>query len=243
MLFRSDILSKIVAEIFWKYNDELEKRYHQISIFSLLGEENVALGNETLPSYIDEYAVGSNGNKLNMKALQREKLTVYLAAPFTAVAIEKKEPERYVLFEETGRQHGVLPEAYQKQLKRIKKQMVDRWKVKVILPHEDINDWGRKELSSDVVLREIVDNITRSDAMVVIPGQSIGAHLETGIAIAQHKPVVVFQVEEMENSFYVSNFDVLKGVWRYQVKSIDEIVTILEKKEVLEHIQIQYFHH
>ena len=111
--------------------------------------------------------------------------------------------------------------------------MIDFWHTDVILPHKDVNHWGHKDLSSDIVLRKIVENITTANYVVAIPSTSIGVHLELGIAIAQYKPIIIFEVENMKNSFYVPNLNILNNVHLYHVKTIDDIPKIIRQPELI----------
>lgn len=211
----------------------LSNAFQQLTLYNY--ESTPGYKEKPSSKYITSYRIGSSINSSHLKQLRPKKKIVYLAAPFTALTISRKEATSKAdsLITQQPTNHGILPLDYQKKLERIRKQMIDFWHTDVILPHKDVNHWGHKDLSSDIVLRKIVENITTANYVVAIPSTSIGVHLELGIAIAQYKPIIIFEVENMKNSFYVPNLNILNNVHLYHVKTIDDIPKIIRQPELI----------
>lgn len=97
--------------------------------------------------------------------------------------------------------------------------------------------WGERELTSDIVLREIVRKIEESDFMIAVPSDSIGVHFEIGYALAQKIPIIIFDIRELRQSFYVENFDVLEDVKKIEIESWEELIKELKKKSLQDYIK------
>ena len=211
----------------------LSNAFQQLTLYNY--ESITSYKKELSSKYITNCRIGSSINSSHLKQLRTKKKIVYLAAPFTALTIPRAESakEMDTLITQSPTNHGILPLDYQKKLERIRKQIISSWNTDVILPHKDVNHWGHKDLSSDIVLRKIIENITTSNYIVAIPATSIGVHLELGIAIAQHKPIIIFEVENMKNSFYVPNLNILDTVHLYHTKTLDDIPRIIRQPELI----------
>jgi nucleoside 2-deoxyribosyltransferase len=172
-------------------------------------------------------------NLLDLFNIKKKEKTIYLAAPFTALADTSAKEHKEDIYLNVKRGHGVLPKGYQIQLTNISKVLEEKWKTRVILPHKDVNKWGKKELSSEEVLNEIVRNLKDSNMIIAIPSNSIGVHLELGIALAQNKPIIIFDVGELTASFYLQGFAIRNNIMVKQVKTIAEIPKILSDEQLI----------
>lgn len=228
------IMDEILAEIFDRYNKEIDDKYMQMNIFS-----NTDGKKQDMPiRYIDVCQIAENANRIELKEIIRKKAKVYFAAPFTGMASEVEQgKDSNALHLLQNRKHGILPEAYKKQLMDIRNYLVKGWGVEVILPHKDVNLWGERELTSDIVLREIVRKIEESDFMIAVPSDSIGVHFEIGYALAQKIPIIIFDIRELRQSFYVENFDVLEDVKKIEIESWEELIKELKKKSLQDYIK------
>jgi len=131
----------------------------------------------------------------------------YIAAPFTSAAsiqIPREAPALISL----DAPHGLIPKGrYRDTLNGISRSMVSLG-FSVMLPHRDINKWGRKILSPDTVYSMCTDAVKNCDLFVGLLGMSHGSHYEYGIAIGMGKPSIIISTEEMPHSFVADGVNV-----------------------------------
>ena len=162
---------------------------------------------------------------------------IYLAAPFTQMAEdneEEKDSTENVLFPEMllKQSYGELPDEYKKVLVRIKKSLEKRYEKNVFLPHKDINNWGKTNYAPEYLAVCIINSVRNASAIVSIPGNSLGVHLELGIAIALRKPIVIFDVEEFPCGYLIQGFTESNLVRHIQVKSINQIPKEIKRIDI-----------
>lgn len=152
---------------------------------------------------------------------------IYLAAPFTQMAPPEKlsRTDEINLFSSLGDgpTYGRLNAAYQNKLKKIEQALVKQCQMPVHLPHRDINNWGKTSYPTEYLTPRLVDTVEKAAAIVAIPGSSIGVHLELGIGIARHIPIVIFETADLTNSFFVRGFQELSTVKYVKVPSLSKI--------------------
>lgn len=135
----------------------------------------------------------------------------YLAAPFSGrdTATNGREPQSYLFDLPSG--HGVIPRSgFRQDLLGIERAL-GTLGLSVLLPHRDVNEWGRKQLTPDEALRECTHHVSSSDLFVGLLGNSCGAHYEFGIALAASKPCILIEAEEILSSFLASGINVLQS--------------------------------
>jgi deoxyadenosine/deoxycytidine kinase len=128
----------------------------------------------------------------------------YIAAPFTGQAEvqEYKGPVATLFGIEAG--HGLIrPGRFRRMLTGIARSLMSLG-VSPLLPHRDINKWGKRKLSAEKVMAECHDEVVASDCFVGILGESHGSHCEYGIARGLGKPCIVIRCEEIPESFLAS---------------------------------------
>ncbi len=128
--------------------------------------------------------------------------TVYIAAPFTSRAspIDNKKNNMNLFFD-VDEPHGVIEKSpYRSMLNGISN-LLKRKGFNVILPHRDINDWGRKVLTAQEVFKSCTNAVESSDLFIGILGTSHGSHYELGIAVGLNRPSIIIAPKEMEQSF------------------------------------------
>lgn len=127
----------------------------------------------------------------------------YIAAPFTAVAGTTSRlpaPDIDDLFP-TERAHGEIGRGwYRRSLLRLASEL-DAVGLNSVLPHRDVNDWGKKLLQSAQVFEACTEHVKNCDAFVGILGQSPGSHYEFGLASAFGKPTIVIHCEQLSPSY------------------------------------------
>jgi len=152
---------------------------------------------------------------------------IYLAAPFTQMAPPKQiiEADDISLFStmDENTVYGMLNVSYQTNLKKIAQAIAKHCQIPVYLPHRDINKWGKINYPTEYLTPRLIETVEKATAIVAIPGNSIGVHLELGIAIARHIPIVIFDTNDFSNSFFVRGFMELPYVKYIQVPSLSKI--------------------
>ena len=104
--------------------------------------------------------------------------------------------------------------------------------MKVHLPHRDINNWGKKNYSTEYLTPKIINHVSKASALVAIPGNSIGVHLELGIAIEKKIPIIIFDTDDFKSSFFVSGFQELPFVKYIKVSSLSEIPKVIVSEKI-----------
>lgn len=128
---------------------------------------------------------------------------VYIAAPFSAVADTKPEPvsDEYSGLFPTERAHGEIKRGwYRRNLLRIAAEL-EKLGLHSVLPHRDVNDWGKRLLQSSQVFESCTEHVRNCDAFVGILGQSPGSHYEFGLAAALGKPSIIIHCEQLNPSY------------------------------------------
>lgn len=168
---------------------------------------------------------------------------IYLAAPFTQLATNTKkqssenEIENHSFFEEEELPYGELPSSYRNKLTKIEAAIKKQCGMPVLLPHRDINNWGKISHSAQYITPKIVETVENATALVAIPGNSIGVHMELGIAISRDIPIIVIETDDFQSSFFVKGLGEIPCVRHIKAKSISQIPARLENEKISEFIQ------
>lgn len=166
---------------------------------------------------------------------------IYLAAPFTQVTEEitktkgsmEEDVFSEIFFEES---YGELPDYYKKTLIRIKRSLKIKYKKNVFIPHKEINNWGKTNYSSEYLAPRIVNSVKNASAIVSIPGNSLGVHLELGIAIANRKPIVIFDVDEFRCGYLIQGFTESYKVRYIRLPSIKQIPNEIKRNDIFNNL-------
>jgi deoxyadenosine/deoxycytidine kinase/nucleoside 2-deoxyribosyltransferase len=135
----------------------------------------------------------------------------YLAAPFSGRdTIHGNGDSQATLFEiEAG--HGIIPRSgFRNDLLGIERAL-RQLGLSVLLPHRDVNEWGRKQLRPDEAMRECTHHVSSCDLFVGLLGNSCGAHYEFGLALAAGKPCILIQTDELSSSFLADGASTLES--------------------------------
>ena len=169
---------------------------------------------------------------------RKEKGYVYLAAPFSQLATDNNvgttdTESDYNLFSSfEDNTYGALPSRYRNQLIRIKQSVEKASGLSVMLPHRDINNWGKTYYPTEFITPRITEGVANASAIVAIPGNSLGVHMELGIAIAKGIPVVVFDTKDFPGSFFVKGFRSFPNVIYIQAEAISDIPNLLLSESI-----------
>lgn len=126
----------------------------------------------------------------------------YIAAPFTSIAdIQNGDEHNLFLFDDIGG-HGEIPPDNQV---RMMLEMLDisvrKQGVNTLIPHKDINEWGRKKLTPKDVYKNCILSVENCDVFIGLFGFSPGVHMEYGYAIAKGKPCILINCNQVESSY------------------------------------------
>lgn len=152
------------------------------------------------------------------KRLHLRSPSVYLAAPFTSVAVSPPDKGASRLFE-THPVHGQVPTDYKAALLEVAGAL-ERRGFDVILPHRDVNAWGKAMLQAHVVAEACVSLVRAADLFVGILGGSHGAHVEAGVALALGKPAIFASISGVEDTFVGSGLSELPYAARIETESL-----------------------
>ena len=224
-----DVMQFICEQIF--SHIENWHTYDQMSLFESPRDQEIISG----VSFIN-FNENNRPTVFTKKAKYEE--YVYLAAPFSQFATEKKtviheNGKDYSLFSDLieEKKYGALPARYRKRLTQIARSIEKYCGMPILLPHRDINNWGSTPYDSHYLTPRIIKAVEHATALVAIPGSSIGVHLEIGVAIAKGIPIVIFDTQDLSSSFFVEGFENLSNVKYYKIKSTSVITKILEEEE------------
>lgn len=143
-------------------------------------------------------------------AQQRFAPTVYIAAPFTGQAADVQPTATDGDMFQITPPHGVIPKgAYRTLLFTIERVFRD-WGMLTILPHRDVNRWGRKILIAADAMAACSQHVSGCDLFVGLLGSSTGAHYEFGLARGLGKPSIIIRQTEFGESFLASGVEALE---------------------------------
>ena len=126
----------------------------------------------------------------------------YIAAPFTSAASpaerESNNPEMLFDFDLP---HGIIEKGLFRNTLNSISRFMKRMGFSVILPHRDINEWGKKILEANEVFDLCTKAVRSCDVFVGLLGFSHGSHYEFGLAMGLNRPAIVISSEDFEDSF------------------------------------------
>lgn len=135
----------------------------------------------------------------------------YLAAPFSGRDTAQSNGNTQSSLFEIEAGHGIIPRAgFRNDLLGIERALL-KLGLSVLLPHRDVNEWGRKQLTPDEAMRECTQHVSSCDLFVGLLGNSCGAHYEFGIAHAAGKPCILIETDEFSSSFLAEGASVLES--------------------------------
>lgn len=169
-----------------------------------------------------------------------KKKQIYLAAPFTEFAtvepITSNDDQLRIVASER-RDYNILPENYQRLLKKLKRLLTCNGQFNVILPHKDENNWGKTYILNTQIVKNMINNMKSSDLLVAVVSSSIGVHMELAMMSIQNKPMVLIVVDNLTSGFYADGFKLQDNVLILHVKSIENVFNTLNSAEVNDFIR------
>jgi len=165
-------------------------------------------------------------NSVQRASLLRPK-QVYLAAPFTARATWREHPNSAVAELFTGREYAEsIPPHYRRQLAALAN-AIQAHGHDVVLPHRDINRWGKRALPAGEIARRCLDAVSRADCFVGLIAESFGSHAELGYALGLGKPALILMSDVEPTSFFGKGMTSLGGVTAIRERSLRKLITVL----------------
>jgi deoxyadenosine/deoxycytidine kinase len=161
--------------------------------------------------------------------------TAYVAAPFTSKAGFTRSARR-TLFPVGQKEGQIARGRYRSALLEITKSLATMG-VKSILPHRDVNRWGRKSLTSEEVMRACTAHVASSDLFVGLLGKSHGAHYEFGVARGLGKPALVIHCRELDESFVATGVSPATDIFLLKCDRLSGIAELLRSAEVRSFLQ------
>lgn len=167
----------------------------------------------------------------------------YLAAPFSGKDIDQVEPglQRYLFENPPG--HGVIPRyGFRNGLLGIERAL-NELGFSVLLPHRDVNEWGRKHLTPEEAMKECTHHVSTCDLFVGVLGNSCGAHYEFGVASTFGKPCILIEVEEITSSFLAGGVAVLESddLIRLFCKQLKDAESLMQNSPVVHEFIKRHF--
>ena len=175
--------------------------------------------------------------------IKQKKKQIYLAAPFTEFANEKPDSNSNQLRTDYSnqREYNIIPSYYRRLLNRIKNVLSFNGLNKVVLPHKDENQWGKRYISGEQVVNSMIDALKRSDLLVAIVSNSIGVHMELAMMAIQNKPMVLIVVNSLTKGFYANGFENKQNVLLIKVDTINHAYSAINSLQVKTFIRSQLY--
>lgn len=161
------------------------------------------------------------------------KRRVYLAAPFTARATMKARvsPNDGYLFDGDGSTEDI-PVAYRRRLTALAR-AIESHGHEVMLPHRDINRWGKRSLPTSEVARRCLTEVAEADCFIGLIAESFGSHAELGYALGLGKPSLILISSSDPTSFFGRGMASLQGVQTIEAKSVGALTTVIKQSDPL----------
>jgi deoxyadenosine/deoxycytidine kinase len=158
---------------------------------------------------------------------------VYLAAPFTSMA-----QKRSLLV--TGDQRLFLGDEYidsvggpyRKQLANLAR-AIESHGYRVLLPHRDINAWGKKAYPASEIADKCIEAVAGSDYFVGLIAESFGSHLELGVALGMSKPTLLLFADGIPTSFFGKGVMESGRVKTLRGRSVSELISKIRTRDIL----------
>jgi deoxyadenosine/deoxycytidine kinase len=166
---------------------------------------------------------GGDDLVLPRRSLLRKR-QVYLAAPFTAHAKPREVAREDYLFAGDGALEGI-PQAYRRRLAGLAR-AIEAHGHEVLLPHRDINRWGKRSLPASEVAKRCLDAVADADCFVGMIAESFGSHAELGYALALRKPTLILLSARNTTSFFGQGMAAHSGA---SVLSASSVTAMMEK--------------
>ena len=141
-------------------------------------------------------------------------MKVYIAAPYTSKSIQNSP------------RHGEIKDAAYINFLDSIESVVRSLDFQTFLPHRDLHQWGKANLSEDEVGKRSMEELKNADLLIAYPEQSVGVNIELGWASAFKKKVLILLNESSRVSIMHSG---LKGVTDSKIIQFKDIMDLRTK--------------
>lgn len=209
-LSQPGVLEEVFSEFQWVLTHDL--RDPQIPLFDselIIGKGNLK---HLRPYRQDKWEPLTKTRKKNIiSASPLITPIAYLAAPFSGKDVVQAELGLQGYLFEDAPGHGIIPRSgFRNDLLGIERAL-NKLGFQVLLPHRDVNEWGRKHLSPEEAMKECTHHVSTCDLFVGVLGNSCGAHYEFGVASSSGKPCLLIDTQEIPNSFLANGTSILES--------------------------------
>lgn len=158
----------------------------------------------------------------------------YFAAPFTiaATSLSKKVNTEIDELFPPETLHGEISRGWYRKHLLASVSEIEKHGFNVLLPHRDINAWGKKILQPHEVYQQCTQQVHECDMFIGILGGSPGSHLEYGIASALQIPSIIIHCRQLSPS-YISLGINQSQCLVLSCEAMHEVPKLLRSKEVL----------
>jgi deoxyadenosine/deoxycytidine kinase/nucleoside 2-deoxyribosyltransferase len=161
--------------------------------------------------------------------LRRRK--VYLAAPFTARATKRmlSSPGEEGLFADAESVDNI-PTSYRRRLSALAR-AIEAHGYDVLLPHRDINRWGKRSLPASEIAKRCLDAVAEADCFIGLIAESFGSHAELAYALGLGKPALVLMSATEPTSFFGNGMTSLPGVEVIEAETLSALTRMLRQSD------------
>lgn len=157
---------------------------------------------------------------------------VYIAAPFSSIVSPTKTKSVHMLLD-VDTPHGVIKKGTYRDVLNGISRMFKRKGFSVILPHRDINKWGKEILSSEEIFKSCTRAVQACDLFVGLLGFSHGSHYEFGLAIGLNRPAIIISTADFQESFIAQGIrSNPENTLRLKCNRLEEVTDLLRGKQV-----------
>ncbi|HYG35088.1 MAG TPA: deoxynucleoside kinase [Clostridia bacterium] len=162
----------------------------------------------------------------------------YVAAPFTQFARPQSSFQKSTTSPPTdlisvSSPHGTIPVGKFRRALLSLESALARKSFNALIPHRDVNMWGKKIVPPGEVFEHCSLAIRKADLVVAVLGSSPGAHYEVGLAQGLAKPVIAIHCAEIPISYIANGMSVdPTRTLVCRCDHIQEIPRVLERPEV-----------
>lgn len=239
------ILESVFAEIQWIFSHDLE--VNQLSLLVDKTQDRFSLKHLS-PLHKERWQSlhKPTAQILSTTATPMLAPLAYLAAPFTGEDVDAptQDGAQESLFD-YGAPHGRIPRAgFRNELLAVERALREHG-FSVLLPHRDVNDWGRTTLMPAQAMAQCTQHVSSCDIFVAILGTSCGAHYEFGLAQAAGKPCLIIHSKSMHNSFLANGLAGIAStdILEIHVNSIIDGARLIQEGEVVNQFLQRHFGH
>ncbi|MBI2547475.1 MAG: hypothetical protein HYW23_03450 [Candidatus Aenigmarchaeota archaeon] len=142
-------------------------------------------------------------------------MKVYISAPYTNKSVQQ-----------SNSIHGEIKDASYINFLDSIESAVKSLGFQTFLPHRDLHEWGKSNLSEEDVGRKSFEELNNSDLVIAYPEESVGVNIELGWASAFKKKVLILLKENQRTSIMHSG---LTGVTDSKIIRFRDIMDLRTK--------------